>query len=202
MDPLLAAILGGAVGGVIVAVVESFLGRSREQERWLRDQRQRLYVHFVELAEEASVSHERALDAASRLNTDDVESVALAAEGLTEQMGKAVRTFDVIASPAMRNRAYRVRFLHRTFLRAAHEFANGAATLEGMEAMQRPQISLAEMSDFTVAARRELGSGHDRLSRLVSWYRLSRLNRWWVRRKLNAYQAMRADEEKDPASTD
>lgn len=40
MDPFWAAVVGGGVGGVLVAMVESVLSRSREHERWLREQRQ------------------------------------------------------------------------------------------------------------------------------------------------------------------
>lgn len=201
MDPFWAAILGGAVGGVLVAVTESLLSRSREHEKWLREQRQRIYLDFVELAEGLSRSHERALDAASRLDTGDLKREILGASAVKAELDKVVRLFDVIASPSMRDRAYRLRGLNHAFSQAADDFVDGNATLQGLEAMQGPWISWVEMSDFTQAARRELGGGHDRGRRLESWYRNTWLNRWWMIRRLRAHQAKLSQEAK-ATSTD
>lgn len=191
MDPLWAAILGGAVGGVIVAIVESVLGRSREHERWLRDHRQRVYADFLGSAH-------RALDVQSDIsfraeNLKPDEPVAAKGAELMElfsELTAAARRMDVIASAAMRQRSLSMLVQFAAFGNAVEEYITGSAKARGEDpiaGLAAWQVQNYQVTEFAEAARRELGAGRDIRHRLRRRVRLraEAIRAWWRKRRTN-----------------
>jgi len=185
MDPVWAAILGGAVGGVIVAVVESFLGRSREHQRWLRDRRQRAYSEFLDIAHRTLEVHNDIWFRAKSPRPDE-PVVAKGPEMLElfKELSAAVRRMDLIATPAMRDRAFSLMLNVGAFGEAFEQYISGAGDdpMAGLEVWQIEEHRVIEFSD---AARRELGAGRDiryRLRRRVRRHAQA-IRTWWRKRR-------------------
>src|SRR5688572_7356524 len=129
MDPFWAAILGGAVGGVIVAFVESFLGGRREHERWLRDMRQRAYSEHHDILIRIVEAHQEFWFRASQPQDDEpVEETAATLNGLFGELTVSTRRLDLIATPRMRERAMRFLLSVAGFMSAVEQIITGAAT--------------------------------------------------------------------------
>lgn len=179
MDPFWAAILGGAVGGVIVAVVESFLGGRREQERWLRDQRQRAYAkHHDILIRIVQVHQELWLRVRQPQEDEPFEQSVAELNALFGKLTVSTRRLDLIASPAMRQRAMKFLLSVAGFLAAVEQIITGSAAAHGedpTELLETWQIDESLPVEFADAARAELGAGRDMRYRLRRRIR----NRWW-----------------------
>lgn len=179
MDPFWAAVLGGGVGGVIVAIVESVLGRFREHERWLRDQRHRTYAEFLDIAQRAYDAHRRVLATAVDSHEPDraVGRELSNLEAVAQALAAAERRIQVIGTPAMRELALRVRLAHESFGRAVEDSFSGLTVKQGgnpMSELAEYQMQEYEVRDFANGARRELGAGRDLRYRLRRWRRWRR----------------------------
>lgn len=180
MDPVWAAILGGAVGGVIVAFVESFLSRSRDHQRWLREQRQQRYGDVIRTAEATYRLHNevlasvRPMDLVTGELRDKIKRRLAADE---PQIEAANVQLQLIASPRM--------------VEKGSELASWSNELwwlfEGSEnepveaKLVRERTLYWELiEEFIQAARADLGAGRDYAGSVRMWYRRQRYR--WGRR--------------------
>lgn len=188
MDPFWAAILGGAVGGVIVALVESFLGGRRDHERWLRDKRQHAYSEHHEILIRIAEAHEEFWFRARQPQADEpLEETASNLNALFGQLTVSTRRLDLIATPGMRQRAMRFLLGVAGFMSAVEQIVTGAAAAQGNdpdELLETWQINESLPLEFADAARAELGAGRDLRYRMSRWLRNRRvaLRAWWMRR--------------------
>lgn len=174
MDPLWAAILGGAVGGVIVAVVESVLSRSREHGRWIREQRQRHYAEFIGTA---NALRREQRDGVDRLLSGGTEPVSVQKAQIVAAMREVEAAWyrlSMVASHSMMVRA-------AMFENRGYDFLLSFEQVERYEAHAKDlwdQVTgLDDLEEFTEAARRELGAGHDLRPRLRRWFASRRVAR-------------------------
>jgi hypothetical protein len=188
MDPFWAAILGGAVGGVIVALIESFLGGRREQERWLRDKRQRAYAEHHDILIRIVETHQELWFRARQPQADEpLEESAAKLNALFGELSVSTRQLDLIATPNMRQRAMRFLLSVAGFLSAVEQIITGAAAAHGEdpnELLETWQINESLPLEFAEAARAELGAGRDVRYRMSRWVRnrWRGLRAWWLRR--------------------
>jgi len=188
MDPFWAAILGGAVGGVIVAVVESLLGGRREQERWLRDQRQRAYAEHLDLLIRIVEAHQELWYRYRQPQADEpIEETVTRMNALFGELSASTRRLDLVATPGMRQRAMTFLLSVGGFLAAMEQIITGAAAARGEvpnELIETWQIDESLALEFAQAARAELGAGRDvryRIRTRVLSGRLA-LRAWWLGR--------------------
>lgn len=182
MDPFWAAIIGGAVGGVIVAFVESFLGGRREHERWLRDKRQAAYSEHHDLLIRVAEAHQEFWFRTGQPQADEPFEETIADLNLLfGELSVSTRRLDLIATPQMRDRAMMLLLNVGAFMSAAEHMMKGVPGPEGEdpnELIEAWQIDEGLASEFAEAARAELGAGRD--------------VRYRIRRRVrNRWQAMR-----------
>ena len=103
MDPFWAALLGGAVGGVIVAIIDSFLSRSREHDKWITEQRQERYAELVRAAEGVyRVQNQVMEEAKGRDITGSLrQSIHQRLEAARVEMEMAQLQLQLVASPRL-----------------------------------------------------------------------------------------------------
>lgn len=181
MDPFWAAILGGAVGGVMVAIIDSFLTRSREHERWLREERQRRYTELVDSMERMYTFQDHVMatyrsylpepppDKVFVDLHDELESKRLVAEA-------ALLRLRLVASPRMTDEADELVGRASEVWELVH-FTAGPLTLDQL---YERQLEYEEIQGFIESARRELRSGRRSLPEVVT----QSVRRRWRRRKL------------------
>lgn len=206
MDPFWAAILGGAVGGVLVAIVDSFLGGRREQERWLRDKRQHAYSEHHDLIIRIVEAHQELWLRFRQPQADEpIEETVAQMNALFGELSSSTRRLDLIATPGMRGRAMVFLLNVGAFLAAMEQIITGAAAARGEDAnelIETSQIDEGLALAFADAARAELGAGRDvryRIRRRVR-NRWLALRAWRLRRSgrtRSAELARRLREQRD-----
>ena len=185
MDPVVAAILGGVVSGAIVAAWSSFLTRSREHERWLREQRQKAYAEFVD---ELSAVHQlqQSIGDALRQHRTLTRADRRRLEDGDNRVTATLARLTVIASRSMLDRAETLRWRAWEMLDGIDRI--GMSEPMGVEAENVSwwYLESEEVEAFATAARRELGAGRDLRHRIGAWWRWRKgeaMRRWRARRE-------------------